>query len=114
MSTAHANSPADLLRRLETMALMSDVDLPVEHVREQIASTIDLVVHLARFPDGRRVVSQVSSVDGLEGGRTVLRDVFEMRRGNEHRSPVPNGVPAAGVGELGSLAMGRPELVRGP
>jgi pilus assembly protein CpaF len=114
MSTAHANSPADLLRRLETMALMSDVDLPVEHVREQIASTIDLVVHLARFPDGRRVVSQVSSVDGLEGGRTVLRDVFEMRRGNEHRSPVPNGVPAARVGELGSLAMSRPELVRGP
>ena len=114
MSTAHANSPADLLRRLETMALMSDVDLPVEHVREQIASTIDLVVHLARFPDGRRVVSQVSSVEGLEGGRTVLRDVFEMRGGNEHRSPVPNGVPAAGVGELGSRAMSRPELVRGP
>ena len=93
---------------------MSDVDLPVEHVREQIASTIDLVVHLARFPDGRRVVSRVSSVEGLEAGRTLLRDVFEMRRGKEHRSPVPNSVTAAGAGELGSRAMRPPELVRGP
>jgi pilus assembly protein CpaF len=113
MSTAHANSPADLLRRLETMALMSDVDLPVEHVREQIASTIDLVVHLVRRPDGRRVVARVSSVDGLEGGRTMLRDLFEMRRGREYRSPIANGLPTA-AGVVGPRAMRRPELVRGP
>jgi pilus assembly protein CpaF len=80
MSTAHANSPEDLLRRIETMALMSDVDLPVEHVREQIASTIDLVVHLARLPDGRRIVSRVASVEGLQGGRTSMRDVFAFGR----------------------------------
>ena len=80
MSTAHANSPEDLLRRIETMALMSDVDLPVQHVREQLASTIDLVVHLARLPDGRRVISRVASVEGLEGGRTTLRDVFAFGR----------------------------------
>ncbi|MGH2711911.1 MAG: CpaF family protein, partial [Actinomycetota bacterium] len=80
MSTAHANSPEDLLRRVETMALMSDVDLPVDHVREQIASTIDLVVHLARLPDGRRVISRVASIEGLENGRTLLRDVFSLHR----------------------------------
>jgi pilus assembly protein CpaF len=114
MSTAHANSPADLLRRLETMALMSDVDLPVEHVREQIASTIDLIVHLARLPDGRRVVARVSSVEGLQGGRTMLRDLFETKRGREYRSPVESGLRPAGAGELGSRETLRPELVTGP
>jgi pilus assembly protein CpaF len=78
MSTAHANSPQDLLRRLETMALMSDVDLPMEHVREQIASTIDVVVHLSRLADGRRVVARVTSVEGMSDGRPLLRDVFSL------------------------------------
>ena len=76
MSTAHANSPADLLRRIETMALMSDVDLPVEHVREQIASTIDLVLHLSRLPDGRRVVARVTAIDGMESGAISLRELM--------------------------------------
>jgi pilus assembly protein CpaF len=80
MSTAHANSPQDLMARLETMALMSDVDLPVDHVREQIASTIDLVVHMARLPDGRRVVSRISTVEGPAAGRPLLRDVYRFRR----------------------------------
>ncbi|HEX5948122.1 MAG TPA: CpaF family protein [Actinomycetota bacterium] len=81
MSTAHANSPADLLARLETMALMSDVGLPVGHVREQIASTIDLLIHTTRLSDGRRVISRVTSVEGLSNGRPVLRDLFQFERG---------------------------------
>lgn len=76
MSTAHANSPSDLMARLETMALMSDVRLPVSHVRQQIASTIDLVVHMVRRASGQRVVDQVSAVEGVVGGRPVLRDLF--------------------------------------
>jgi pilus assembly protein CpaF len=80
MSTAHANSPQELVARLETMALMSDVDLPAAHVREQIAATIDLVVQMARLRDGRRVVSHVASVEGQIGGRVVLKDVFALRR----------------------------------
>ncbi|MDQ4005028.1 MAG: CpaF family protein [Actinomycetota bacterium] len=80
MSTAHANSPRDLLRRLETMALMSDVDLPVEHVREQIAATIDLVVHMNRLADGRRVIARITTVEGATAGRPVMRDVFAFRR----------------------------------
>jgi pilus assembly protein CpaF len=67
MSTAHANSPEDALGRLETMALMSDVDLPAAHVREQIAAAIDLVVHTVRRPDGRRVVSHVAALEGHSG-----------------------------------------------
>jgi pilus assembly protein CpaF len=85
MSTAHANSPVDLLARLETMALMSDVGLPVGHVREQIASTIDLLIHTTRLSDGRRVVSRVTSVEGLSNGRPVLRDLFQFERGRGFR-----------------------------
>ncbi|MGH2692009.1 MAG: CpaF family protein [Actinomycetota bacterium] len=114
MSTAHANSPADLLRRLETMALMSDVGLPVDHVREQIAATIDLVVHLVRHPNGQRVVARVSSVEGLENGRTILRDVFVIpRRPDERVFTVDSGrgTPAADLGSRGNGR--RPEFVRG-
>src|SRR6266487_3250274 len=63
LSTAHANSPRHLLWRLETMALMSDVDLPVEHVRNQVGAAIDVIVHLARLRDGRRVVWEVAAVE---------------------------------------------------
>src|SRR5205823_4223495 len=80
MSTAHANSPRDLLSRLETMALMSDVDLPVSHVREQIAGALDLIVHMARLPDGRRGVARISAVEGLRSGALTVEDVFVWRR----------------------------------
>ena len=75
MSTTHANTPRDALSRLETMALMSDVDLPVTHVREQIAGALDVIVHTARLADGRRVVSQVTSVEGLMGGSVKMLDL---------------------------------------
>jgi pilus assembly protein CpaF len=98
MSTAHANSPQELVSRLETMALMSDVDLPATHVREQIAATIDLVVHMARLPDGRRVVARVSSVEGLVGGRPALRDVFvQDRRGWRREAVAPPSVATVPV-----------------
>jgi pilus assembly protein CpaF len=94
MSTAHANSPQELISRVETMALMSDVDLPATHVREQISTTIDLVVHMARLADGRRVVARVSSVEGMVGGRPALRDVFvHDRRGwRTDAAPAPPAI----------------------
>ncbi len=73
LSTAHANSPRDLLSRLETMALMSDIELPVSHVREQIAGALDLIVHMTRLSDGRRAVARVSAVEGLRAGPAVRR-----------------------------------------
>jgi pilus assembly protein CpaF len=76
LSTAHANSARHLLWRLETMALMSDVVLPVEHVREQVVAAVDVVVHMARLRDGRRVVFQVATVDGVCDGEPLLTDVF--------------------------------------
>ncbi|HEX9410825.1 MAG TPA: CpaF family protein [Actinomycetota bacterium] len=80
LSTAHANSPRDLLSRLETMALMSDVELPASHVREQIAGALDLIVHMSRMPDGSRVVARISAVEGLRSESVVLEDIFAWRR----------------------------------
>ncbi len=76
LSTAHANSARHLLWRLETMALMSDVVLPVEHVRKQVGAAVDVVVHMARLRDGRRVVFEVATVDGVRDGEPVLTGVF--------------------------------------
>jgi pilus assembly protein CpaF len=80
LSTAHANSARHLLWRLETMALMSDVELPAAHVRAQVASAIDLVVHMTRLRDGRRVVFQVASVEDLaDDGDPAVTEVFGFR-----------------------------------
>ena len=76
LATAHANSARHLLWRLETMALMSDVVLPVEHVREQVAGAIDVVVHMARLRDGRRLVFQIATVDGVRDGEPIVTEVF--------------------------------------
>jgi len=78
MCTAHANSPHELVARLETMALMSDVRLPVTHVREQIASTLDLIVQTERRPDGHRLVSRITAVRGMSDGAVRLEDVFRQ------------------------------------
>ena len=80
LSTAHANSARHLLWRLEKMALMSDVELPAAHVRAQVASAIDVVVHMARLRDGRRIVFQIASVEDLaDDGDPVVTEVFGFR-----------------------------------
>jgi pilus assembly protein CpaF len=98
LSTAHANSARHLLWRLETMALMSDVELPAAHVRAQVASAIDVVVHTTRLRDGRRVVFQIASVDGLgQDGDPVVTEVFGFRPrlGPEGAFVATGAVPAA-------------------
>jgi pilus assembly protein CpaF len=79
LSTAHANGPRHALWRLETMAMMSDVDLPATHIRNQVASAIDVIVHLARLRDGRRVVFDISAVEGIHDGEPLVRQVFAFR-----------------------------------
>ncbi len=79
LSTGHANSPQHLLWRLETMALMSDVELPIAHIRNQVASAIDVVVQTVRLRSGRRVVFQVATVEGLRDGEPVVSEVFTFR-----------------------------------
>ena len=76
ITTVHANSPRDVLSRLETMALMAGMDLTVRALREQIASALHLVVHVARMQDGTRRVTQVSEVVGMEGDAITMQDLF--------------------------------------
>ncbi len=106
MSTAHANSPRDLLTRLETMALMSDVDLPMSHVRDQIASALDLVAHMTRLPDGRRTVARISAVEGIRRGEVVVDDVFVWKR-----TPQPGFAATAKLAAMLTLLEERDERV---
>src|SRR5688572_1940838 len=84
LTTVHANSPEDALRRVETLALMAGVGLPHQAVREQVASALDLIVHQARLPDGSRAVESVTEVVRAAGGAGV-RELY--RTGSEPRAP---------------------------
>jgi pilus assembly protein CpaF len=86
LTTVHANSPADALRRIETLALMAGVGLPHAAVRDQVASALDVVVHQARLPDGARVVESVSEVARVAGGAGT-RELWT--RGGRLRGPGP-------------------------
>jgi pilus assembly protein CpaF len=79
MTTVHANSPRDALSRLETMVLMAGFELPVRAIREQIASALHLVMQVERRPDGRRVVTSLTEVQGMEGDTILLQDLFVWR-----------------------------------
>jgi pilus assembly protein CpaF len=76
MSTGHANTPRDMLARLETMVLMAGMDLPLKAIREQIASAVDLIVHQNRLKDGSRKIVAITEVQGMEGDVIVMQDIF--------------------------------------
>ena len=76
LTTIHANSPRDALARIETMTLMAGFDLPIRAIREQMASALDLVVHLTRLRDGTRRVTHVTEIQGMEGDVIIMQDVF--------------------------------------
>lgn len=80
LTTGHANSPRDLLSRLEVMVLMAGMELPVRAIREQIASAIDIIVQLSRFSDGRRRVTAIVAVEGLEGDVILTQPLFNFRQ----------------------------------
>ncbi|HEV7887440.1 MAG TPA: CpaF family protein [Acidimicrobiales bacterium] len=114
LTTVHANSPRDALRRLETMVLMAGFDLPVRAIREQAASAIHLVVQLERQPGGRRVVTAVTEVQGLEGDTVLLQDVFAWRSargrdGGVDGELVPTGLRPRFVERLAAAGVSLPE-----
>jgi pilus assembly protein CpaF len=76
LTTVHSNSPRDTLARIETMVLMAGMDLPVRAIREQVASALDLVVHIHRLRDGTRRVTHVTEVVGMEGDIITLQDLM--------------------------------------
>ena len=76
LTTVHSNSPRDTLSRIETMVLMAGFDLPIRAIREQIASAVDLIIHVSRLKDGSRRVTHVTEVEGMEGEIITLQDLF--------------------------------------
>ncbi len=78
LTTLHSNGPRDTLARLETMVLMAGMDLPLRAIRQQIASAVDLIIHVSRLRDGSRKVVAVSEVVGMEGDTILLQDIFRF------------------------------------
>lgn len=78
LTTLHANTPRDALSRLETMSLMSGMDLPLKVIREQIASAIDLIIQQTRLKDGTRKVTSITEVSGMEGDTIVMTEIFKF------------------------------------
>jgi pilus assembly protein CpaF len=78
LTTAHANTPRDMLARVEIMVLMSGMDLPITAIREQVASAIDIIVQQTRFACGSRKISKITEVTGVESGKIQLQDIFEF------------------------------------
>ncbi len=76
LTTGHANSPRDMVRRLETMVMMAGMELPSRAIREQISSAVQLIVHQARMPDGKRRITHITEVLGMESEQITLQDVF--------------------------------------
>lgn len=79
LTTLHANSPRDAISRLETLVLMAGMDLPVQAIREQIASAVHVIVQQQRLRDGTRRITHITEVLDLEGGEVKLQDVFLYR-----------------------------------
>jgi len=78
MTTLHANSPRDAVSRIETMAMMAGLDLPLIAIRNQIASAIDLIVHMERLTDGTRKIVRIAEVPRMEGDIVTLSDIFRF------------------------------------
>jgi pilus assembly protein CpaF len=79
LSTVHANSPRDALARIETMVLMAGFDLPIRAIRQQIASALELVVHLERLDDGSRRVTSITEVQRMESEVITLHELFSYQ-----------------------------------
>jgi pilus assembly protein CpaF len=98
ITTGHANTPRDMLRRLETMVLFSGVEIPVRAIREQIASAIDLIVHMGRLPGGGRAVTSITEVTGMNDAQILIQEVFRWAKGDADAHPrghlVPTGIPS--------------------
>jgi pilus assembly protein CpaF len=98
LTTVHSNSPRDAISRLETLVLMAGLELPVKTVRQQIASAVDLIVQIGRFPDGTRKVSYITEVGGMEGDMITMTDIFKFEQtGSGPKGEVLGALKATGL-----------------
>jgi len=98
LTTGHANTPRDMLSRLETMVLMAGMDLPVRAIREQISSAIDLIIQQARMKDGSRRITQITEVVGMEGDIITMQDIFTFKQeGKDNRGRFIGNIVPTGI-----------------
>lgn len=111
LTTAHANSPRDVLSRLETMCLFTGLDLPIKAIREQISRAVHLIVQQNRLSNGKRMITQISQIQGMEGDVIIIQDVFNY---DEGVGLVRKPFPPSFIGDLNSVGYqwpGRAERV---
>ena len=98
ITTGHANTPRDMLRRLETMVLLSGVEIPIRAVREQIASAIDVIVHTGRIAGGKRAISSITEITGMNDSQILLQELFRWSKRDADRDGagrlVATGIPS--------------------
>jgi pilus assembly protein CpaF len=98
LTTIHANTPRDSLARLETMVMMSGMELPSRAIREQVTSAINLIVQVARFTDGTRKITKITEIVGMESDTITLQDIYVFRqdgfneRGGVIGKHIPTGI----------------------
>jgi len=80
IATVHANTPRDAIQRLEMMMLLSGASIPQRAMRQQIASALNIIVHVSRMPDGSRKMMKISEITGMEGEMVMMQDLFEFKR----------------------------------
>lgn len=98
LTTGHANSPRDMLSRLETMVLMAGMDLPVRAIREQISSAINLIIQQNRLRDGSRMITHITEIIGMEGDVIVMQDIFKfIQDGIDDRGKIVGNHKSTGI-----------------
>lgn len=98
LTTGHANTPRDMIARLETMVLMAGMELPVKAIREQIASAVDIIVQQSRLKDGSRRITHITEVVGMEGDIVTLQDIFLFKQsGKDEKGKIIGDVVPTGI-----------------
>ena len=98
LTTGHANTPRDMLSRIETMVLMSGMNLPIKAIRDQVASAIDVIVQQSRLMDGSRRITHITEVQGMEGDVIILQDIYRFeQRGLDNKGKVKGEFVSTGI-----------------
>jgi pilus assembly protein CpaF len=106
LTTVHSNSPRDAIARLETMAMMAGLELPLLAIRRQIASAVNLIIHISRLTDGSRKITHITEVSGMEGEVVTMSDIFKF----EQSSVGPDGKIQGNLHATGLRPMFTPRL----
>lgn len=98
LTTGHANTPRDMLARLETMVLMAGMDLPVRAIREQISSAVHLIIQQSRLKDGSRKITFITEIQGMEGDKVVTQDIFKFEQtGIDEKGKIQGRLKPTGI-----------------